>query len=246
VPRRDGEANLAYAGRLHLQRPALGPNELSVLSGALVSQLRRLPAFLPQDLAVARNLQPRQGGETNQEYGSRLIRQRGHRLGLSPNALSLISGVPESYLPRQQLAALRDGLSRRDGETNQDYARRLHRARPDLRLSELSLLSGVPESQLAAIRDPVPRRYRESDQAYVCRLRRERPELSLSEVSALSGVPESDLRGAPRRSLPVALAAIRDTMPRRAGETNQDYAGRLREERPGLSQTELSLLSGAL
>jgi hypothetical protein len=62
----------------------------------------------------------------------------------------------------------------------------------------------------------------------------------------LSGVPESDLRGGPRLSLPWELAVIRDTVPRQAGETNQDYARRLREQQPGLSQTELSLLSGAL
>jgi hypothetical protein len=197
LPRGEGEANLAYAGRLHLQRPDLGPNELSVLSGALVSQLRRLPAFLPEDLAVIRDIQPRRDGETNQAYGRRLIRQSGLWRGRSPYELSLTSGAPESHLRRQQLAVIRDGLPRRDGETNQAYARRLHRERPDLRLSELSLLSGVPESHLAAIRDAVPRRYGETDQAYVVRLRRERPDLSLSELSVLSGVPESHLRGGP-------------------------------------------------
>jgi hypothetical protein len=246
LPRWEGEANQAYAERLHEQRPDLGPNELSVLSGALVSQLRRLPAFLPGDLAGVRAAVPRRDGETDQDYGRRLIRQSGHQRGLSPNELSLISGAPESYLHRQQLAAIRDGLPRRDGETNQDYARRLHRARPDLRLSELSLLSGVPESQLAAIRDPVPRRDRETDQAYAFRLCRERPDLSLSELSVLSGVPESHLRGGPPLSLPAELFAIRDAMPRREGETDQAYTHRLREQWPGLTQTELSLLSGAL
>jgi hypothetical protein len=246
LPRWEGEANQAYAERLHEQRPDLGPNELSVLSGALVSQLRRLPAFLPGDLAGVRAAVPRRDGETDQDYGRRLIRQCGHQRGLSPNELSLISGAPESYLHRQQLAAIRDGLPRRDGETNQDYARRLHRARPDLRLSELSLLSGVPESQLAAIRDPVPRRDRETDQAYAFRLCRERPDLSLSELSVLSGVPESHLRGGPPLSLPAELFAIRDAMPRREGETDQAYTHRLREQWPGLTQTELSLLSGAL
>jgi hypothetical protein len=123
-----------------------------------------LEGFLPVDLFVASIPQPRRYGETDQAYGRRLIRQSGHRRGLSPYELSRISGAPESYLRRQQLAAIRNGLPRRDGETNQDYARRLHRERPDLRLSELSLFSGVPESQLAAIRDAVPRRSGETDQ----------------------------------------------------------------------------------
>jgi hypothetical protein len=149
LPRREGEANLAYARRLHVVLPPdVGPNELSVLSGALVSQLRRLPAFLPEDLAADRNLRPRRDGETDQAYGRRLIRQRGHWRGHSPYELSLISGAPESHLRRQQLAAIRDGLPRRDGETNQAYARRLLQERPDLSLSELSVLLGVPESDL--------------------------------------------------------------------------------------------------
>jgi hypothetical protein len=205
---------------------------------------------------------PRQDGESDHAYARRLHEQRPD---ISWNELSLLSGAARNHLCRDpamlarpmDLAAIRDAVPRRDGESDHAYARRLHEQRPGLSLSELSLLSGalrgdpafqaLPGAQVA-IRDAVPRQDREADHAYARPLHQQRPGLSpsLSEPSLLSGASENNLSGDPAfQALFRELAAIRDDVPRRDGESNQAYARRLHQQRPDLNRCELSLLSGA-
>jgi hypothetical protein len=67
----------------------------------------------------------------------------------------------------------------------------------------------------------------------------------LSEISRLSGVTVSRLNQDPAfRVLPPYLDPIREQVPQREGEKNQAYARRLRQERPQLTRSEISQLSG--
>jgi hypothetical protein len=115
---------------------------------------------------------------------------------------------------------------------------------PPAKIARLSRPTDVPagiapetQATLAAIREAMPRRDGEANLAYARRLREQQPGLSLSELSLLSGAMESQLRSEPAfQALSVALAAIRDAMPRRDGEANLAYARRLHEQ-PGLSMS---------
>ncbi|MBW8831941.1 MAG: hypothetical protein JF606_21490 [Burkholderiales bacterium] len=83
------------------------------------------------------------------------------------------------------MTMLRAQIPQRQGEKNSAYARRLHRARPPITLSQISELSGVTESNLkqdpafwplpenlAPIREQLPQRDGENKQTYARRLHR--------------------------------------------------------------------------
>ncbi|MBW8827919.1 MAG: hypothetical protein JF606_00495, partial [Burkholderiales bacterium] len=156
------------------------------------------------------------------------------------------------------MTTLREQVPQLDGERNQAYARRLHSAHPQLTFSEISQLSGVMEynlkqdpafrelpADLAPIRAQVPQRDGERNLAYARRLHSERPQLTRSEISLLSGVTEGNLKRDPAfRELPAHLAPICEQVPQRDGESNPAYARRLHSERPQLTRSEISQLSG--
>jgi len=266
-PQLEGENNQAYARRLHVARPQLTLPQISQLSGVIEASLKRDPAFqeLPAKLAPIREQFPQLEGENNQTYARRLHVARPQ---LTLPQISQLSGVTESYLKRDptfqdlpaDLAPIREQVPQLEGEKNAAYARRLHLARPQLTLPQISQLSGVAESNLkqdpafrglpadlAPIREQVPPLEDEKNAAYARRLHLARPQLTLPQISLLSGVIESNLRRDPAfRELPADLAPIREQVPQLEGEKNPDYARRLHLAHPQLTLPQISLLSGVI
>ena len=267
VPQLEGESNPAYARRLHVALPQLTLPQLSQLSGVVLTNLRRDPAFqgLPADLAPIREQVPRLEGESNPAYARRLHLARPQ---LTLSQLSQLSGVVEFQLKGdptfQELPAdlvpIRDQVPQLEGESNLAYARRLHLARPQLTLPQISLLSGVMEvhlkqdpafrelpADLVPIREQVPQLEGEKNQTYARRLHLARPQLTLPQISQLSGVTESNLKRDPAfHELPADLAPIREQVPQLERENKQAYARRLRLEHPQLTLPQISLLSGVM
>jgi len=265
VPQLKGENKQAYARRLHVARPQLTLPQIALLSGVSEGNLRLGPAFreLPADLAPSREQVPQLEGEKNQAYARRLHMARPQ---LTLAQLSQLSGVTEGTLkldPTFQelpadLALIREQVPQLEGEKNAAYARRLHLARPQLTLPQISQLSGVVvrnlklvpafqelPSDLVPIREQVPQLDGEKNAAYARRLFLARPQLTLPQISHLSGVRESDLKRDPAfRKLPADLAPIREQVPQLESEKNQVYARRLHLALPQLTLPQISQLSG--
>jgi hypothetical protein len=155
ISRLQGENKLAYARRLHFERPQLTRSEISQLSGITESNLRQEPAFqaLLPHLDQIREQPPRREGEKNPAYAHRLRRERPQ---LTLPEISQLSGVTKHHLRQYpafrallpHLDLIREQLPQLEGENNPAYAHRLHQERPLLTLPEISLLSGVSEHHL--------------------------------------------------------------------------------------------------
>jgi len=267
VPQLEGEKNQVYARRLRLERPQLTLPQISQLSGAVVRNLKLDPAFqeLSADLAPLREQVPQLAGEKNQTYARRLHVAHPQ---LTLAQLSQLSGVTEGSLKQDptfqelpaDLAPIREQVPQLDCEENAAYARRLHVARPQLTLLQISQLSGVKEKQLkrdpafgelpadlVPIREQVPQLEGEKNQSYARRLHLVHPKLTLPQISQLSGVMESNLKRDPAfQELPADLAPIREQVPQLAGERNQAYARRLHLTLPQLTLPQISQLSGVI
>jgi len=216
-----------------------------------------------QSLPVLRERVPKRDGENNQAYARRL---RLELPQLTLPQISQLSGVKKSNLKQDpafgelpaDLAPIREQIPQLEGEKNQAYARRLHLARPQLTLRQISQLSGVTESNLkhdpafrkmpanlASIRTQVPQLEGEKNQAYARRLHLVLPQLTLPQISQLSGVRESDLKRDPAfRKLSADLAHIREQVSQLESEKNQAYARRLHLALPQLTLPQISQLSG--
>ncbi|SUA93217.1 hypothetical protein [Pandoraea pulmonicola] len=270
TPRREGESRMGYARRLHIDKPDLTLAQLAQLSGVTERNLRSDPAFwgeLPPELVAIRDTTPRREEELNSDYARRL---RAAKPDLTLVQLAQLSGVREGSLRSDpalrgelppELAAVRDTTPRHKGESKIDYARRLHAAKPNLTLAQLARLSGITETslrsdpvfwgelppELAAVRDTTPRHKGETSIGYARRLRATKPDLTLAQLAQLSGLTESSLRCDPAfwGELPPELVAIRDTTPRREGESKIEYARRLYAAKPDLTFAQFAQLSGA-
>jgi hypothetical protein len=149
---------------------------------------------------------------------------------------------------------------RRDRESNQAYARRLHQEQPNLTIEELSQVSGAkpnhlsqdpafrtPDAALEALRAQMPpRRTGEAKLAYARRLHQEHPKLTLEELSQLSGVKRSHLNQDPNfQEAGDDLELIhRQVSVRQDRESNLAYVRRLEQADP-VNPQELSQLPGA-
>ena len=263
--RLNGENGIAYAERLKSMYPDLEMEDLSLLSGATLSNLSRNPAFgrLPSSLAEFSASIPREHGEKALAYAQR-VKKRYPDIPLAD--LAMVAGVKKEYLKASpliieklpDLAPVANSLPRWAGESATAYARRLHTERPELTIEQLSQLSGVTKSTLrrdptlkdvpaalAAVAVAMPKADAESTISYARRLGLVYPELQLADLAALSGAPESTLRRDPAfKVVSPELAAIAEAIPRLKGENATAYARRLQRHRPALTIAQLSLLSG--
>ncbi len=212
------------------------------------------------DLAAVREQMPRSEGESNVDYARRLKGAFGH---LRHADLVLLSDITWGSLRRDpvlrplraEVALIRDQMPPHEGEDKISYALRLHRANRDLKVADLSSLSGVPDPTLRkhpafqfqrmsmeSIREHTPRLERESDIAYALRLRQIHPELSRGDLSDLSGVSVPNIRRA--LGLRSDLILIRERTPQGEHETKSDYMKRLQNEYSNLERADLSALGG--
>jgi len=102
VPRRDTEANLAYARRLHQHDAGLSVTDLSRLSGAREFHIREDRTFGPQltpELAAILEQRPRGEHESNSAYALRLHE---HDPALSDADLSRLSGALPANIRRDR------------------------------------------------------------------------------------------------------------------------------------------------
>jgi hypothetical protein len=270
-PRRVQERNQTYARRIRSAHPELGLEEISLLSGVTLGDLRKDPTLQATSealLALCGQVPPRQEGERNLPYARRI---HAARPDLAIEDVSSLSSAMVAHLRKdpafqassEALLALRGQVPpRQEGERNLPYARRLHAARPELPLEDVSKLSGVivgdlrkdPTFQasseaLLALRGQVPPRQEgERNLPYARRIHAARPDLANKDVSKLSNAMVAHLRQDPAFQTPgQALLALRARVPlRQEGERNLPYARRICQALPDLAIEDVSQLSGTM
>ena len=233
--RREGETNLAYAQRLRREHPELNLTQITRLLRAVTTPLLqdRAPTLEPirQQLSQLDSQQTQRPAastsattRTVSDLPSRNASPAGPLQSLPLRSAVGLPNLPEAQPPTfrelpAELMPIRQQLPQREGESNRAYARRLHRERPQLNLTEISLLSGVVTSHLSqddmfqaaleSIRQQHPQREGESNRAFARRLHRERPQPSLQAPAALRRrTAEGHVPGGGRLNLETATDAV--------------------------------------
>ena len=214
TPRTEGEANMAYARRLHAAHPGLSIEDISRISRAAASNLKKDAAFkeIPAELAAIDEETPKTEGETNSAYARRL---HAAHPGLSLEHLSRLSRAKESDLRRDaafkeipaELAAIEEETPKTEGEASIGLCAAAARGapRPDppgplapfprhgVDLQKDAAFKEIP-AELAAIDEETPKTEGEASMAYARRLHAAHPGLTLQDISRISRAAASHLK----------------------------------------------------
>ncbi|MDE1189856.1 MAG: hypothetical protein PW844_25915 [Pantoea sp.] len=253
TPQQDKETPMDWAVRLHKDHPGLTIPELSSITKASGSALRKRPEFRDivdsnkkamrrkKTTPVPRLPQPRPGKPHT----------ACHRLLEANNRLKKLK-----KFPRLVWTTIFQHTWQPE-ETPEDYAVRLQELIPNIpqraicRLTKLSLqaLKKIPAFQTLSdlgkqIHASTPRGTAESAEDYARRLLSLRPKPSYRDISLLTGEDERRLRYRPEyQSLSKEGARIKKITPRKKMETLHEYAGRLHKLYPRLPLSDISVLT---
>lgn len=259
-----GERPSMYARRLKAAYPDLDIKDFCHLSGMNKTSILNLPEFAKissSALRVHRNM-PQQEDELPIDYARRIKLANPN---LRPSDYSAISGIS---IPRLRCLGLFNKYSveaqflsqttpRLKNEKAIDFALRLKKICPYFTLEEYSFLSGetitnlnkrvefvtlTPE--LEKIAHSVPRLAGEKNTAYARRLKHQYPDLSLEECFKIVGGRHYNLQNMPEfKVLSVAGEVISQFTSKNNGETNLQFACRLKDTYPQLDIDDISKLA---
>jgi hypothetical protein len=253
TPQRDHETPMDWAVRLHEDHPALGIPELSSITKASVSALRKRPEFRDIIELNKKNMRRKQTITFPRVHQPRPAK---------PHAASrrlLESTIKLQDLKRFSWPVLTTIFQHtwQPEEAPEDYAVRLQELIPNIpqravgRLTKLSLqaLRKIPAFQTLSalgkkIHASTPREADESAEDYAHRLLGLRPKPSYRDISLLTGEDERRLRYRPGyQTLSKDGARIKKITPRKEMETIHEYARRLHHLYPNLPISDISVLA---
>jgi hypothetical protein len=276
-----GEGNFAYAMRLHNEerppgQPALTLEQIAQLSQTPLNHLRYELVFRASSGVQGEfrgEVPERKKGERNQDYARRIFKER-RESGLPDFTLQQIakfSGARVMHLshdptfraPSEAVQQLSEHVPARVfGESDQVYARRIHKECPGIDIEDIAQLSGTmvttlnrdprfwpPSEAVEELRGQVSAQHKgEGNLDYAKRLLKERreqglPDLALKQIAQLAEVEVARLRRNPAfQETSDAVQELRDQMSARCdGESGQAYARHVHSERRNLGLPDLAL-----
>ncbi|MBP2196220.1 hypothetical protein [Pantoea cypripedii] len=253
TPQQDKETPMDWAVRLHKDHPGLTIPELSSITKASGSALRKRPEFRDIVDSNKKAMRRKKTAPVPRLPQPRPVKTHAasHHLLEANNRLKKLK-----KFPRLVWTTIFQHTWQPE-EAPEDYAVRLQQLIPNIpqraicRLTKLSLqaLKKIPAFQTLSdlgkqIHVSTPRGTAESTEDYARRLLSLKPKPSYRDISLLTGEDERRLRYRPEyQSLSKEGARIKKITPRKKMETLHEYAGRLHKLYPRLPLSDISVLT---